>query len=59
MALYPAMMAQWMFTDPVAVNGYCTHFVRHVSATPIIIDSIAVADDLCERALNPGTEVTL
>ena len=38
-----------MFADRVAVNGSCTHFVRQVSATPIIVDSIAVADAPCEH----------
>ena len=43
MALYPAMMGQRMFADTVTVNGSCTHFVGQVSATPIIVVSIAVA----------------
>ena len=47
-----------MFADPVAVNGSCTHFVRHVSETPIILDPIAVTDAPCERALR-NTERTL
>ena len=34
-----------------AVNGSYTHFVQQVSATPIIVDPIAVADVPCERAL--------
>ena len=37
MALYPAMMGslrQWMFADPITVNGSCTHFVRKVPVTP-------------------------
>ena len=45
-------------TDMIAVNGSCTHFVRQVSVTPythhttpIVIDSIAVADAPCEWAL--------
>ena len=44
---------QWMFADLVIVNESCTHFVRHISATPIIIDpiAVAVADVQCERAL--------
>ena len=37
-------------TDMIAVNGSCTHFVRQVSVTPIVVDSIAVAVALCERA---------
>ena len=40
-----------MFTEPVAVNGSCTHFVRQVSATPIIVDPVAVADAPYEWAL--------
>ena len=40
-----------MFADRVAVNGSCTHFVRHVSVTPLIVGSIAVDDTPCERAL--------
>ena len=54
MALYPAMMGylwQWMFADPVAVNGSCTHFVWQAFATPIIVDSIAVPYAPCERAI--------
>ena len=35
--------------DMIAVNGSCTHFVRQVSATPFVVDSIAVAP--CEPAL--------
>ena len=41
-----------MFADQVTVNGSCIHFVWQVSATPIIVYPIAVADTLCERALN-------
>ena len=46
-----------MFTDPGAVNGSSTYFVRQVSATPIIVDPIAVADALCERALRINLQV--
>ena len=41
-----------MFADPVTVNRSCTHFVQQVSATPIIIDPIAVADAPCKRVLS-------
>ena len=40
-----------MFTDPVRVNASCTHSVRQVPATSIIVDPIAVAVAPCERAL--------
>ena len=43
---------QWMLADPVAVNGFCAHFVWQVSMTPIIVDPTAVAVAQCERALN-------
>ena len=44
-------LQQWTFTDPVTANGSSTHFVRHISVTPVTVDPVTVTEAPCERGL--------